>query len=607
MAENINITATIDGQDGEITLIESMKINQRIFGHHNFEIVIPARVFAQGSEIFDCIPDLIGKEMLTSWEVSHSGSGGGAFVNSFNGIITDVSVSGNDYKYMNVVLRGSSPTILLDGVLNTNTYADMTLKDLFNASMSSNLISAIPMSDNLSYTNKLPFVVQYNETDFDFMARMLQSHGEWFYYDGINVVMGLDTGTEVALSEKRCHSIDFSYNLTKPVANLKGRDLLAHEVLDITAESPSPSDSQTGLVSDESLNLYPAHSDNYMPYPTTADGEEGQPDKDYLQEKIDLLKLSRANEGFSVHGVTDEPQLRIGQVINIDHRACSGTYVITSLSHSSKGSDNYQNFFSARPVDAGVPSEVRTARPRLSDCTAIVIDNQDPEKMGRVKVQFDWGEAPSPWLRMVMPHTGSGRGFYFVPELNEEVMVGFEMGMGEHPYVVGSLYNGQNKFETHFDGDNKIKSIKTVSGNEIIFNDHGSLTIHNAKNSMVLNCAEDGSIDIKTEGDLNFEAEKNMSITVGEMFELTVGENVLIDATGAVDINSMDEVNVSSNKNLSIAGGMDTEITAGKNMSVEGSMDTSIKGLSTTLEGSASTDVKSSGITNVKGSLVKIN
>ena len=74
------------------------------------------------------------------------------------------------------------------------------------------------------------------------------------------------------------------------------------------------------------------------------------------------------------------------------------------------------------------------------------MENADPENLGRIRVQFPWQPtAYSPWIRIAQPHSGANKGFHFIPELGEEVMVGFEGSNVEMPFVMGSLYNGSGK------------------------------------------------------------------------------------------------------------------------------------------------------------------
>jgi uncharacterized protein involved in type VI secretion and phage assembly len=104
----------------------------------------------------------------------------------------------------------------------------------------------------------------------------------------------------------------------------------------------------------------------------------------------------------------------------------------------------------------------------------IVTNNNDPQKMGRVKIKFPWRESSdeSNWTRIATAMAGKDRGTYFLPEVGDEVLVSFEHGNIQHPYVIGALWNGQDKPpETNKNGKNDIRTIKSRSGHKIIFND----------------------------------------------------------------------------------------------------------------------------------------
>lgn len=104
----------------------------------------------------------------------------------------------------------------------------------------------------------------------------------------------------------------------------------------------------------------------------------------------------------------------------------------------------------------------------------VVTDNQDPEKLGRVKVKFPWRDNgdSSYWARIASLMAGKNRGTLFIPEVDDEVLVTFDHGDIHHPYVLGALWNGNDPLpEGNHDGKNNIRKIKSRSGHEIIFND----------------------------------------------------------------------------------------------------------------------------------------
>lgn len=105
----------------------------------------------------------------------------------------------------------------------------------------------------------------------------------------------------------------------------------------------------------------------------------------------------------------------------------------------------------------------------------IVTNNQDPEGMGRVKVKFPWRENQdeSDWARVCTLMAGKDRGSFFLPEVDDEVLVAFGQGNLEEPYIVGMLWNGKDQPpETNSDGKNNIRKFKSRSGHELIFDDN---------------------------------------------------------------------------------------------------------------------------------------
>jgi uncharacterized protein involved in type VI secretion and phage assembly len=104
----------------------------------------------------------------------------------------------------------------------------------------------------------------------------------------------------------------------------------------------------------------------------------------------------------------------------------------------------------------------------------IVTNNQDPDGMGRVKLEFPWlsDSNESYWARIATLMAGQDRGSFFLPEVGDEVLVAFEHGDINHPYVVGALWNGvDTPPETNSDGENNIRKMRSRSGHQITFDD----------------------------------------------------------------------------------------------------------------------------------------
>ena len=165
----------------------------------------------------------------------------------------------------------------------------------------------------------------------------------------------------------------------------------------------------------------------------------------------------------------------------------------------------------------------------------IVTNNQDSGSMARVRVKFPWlsDDNESWWARIAVPMAGSGRGTYFLPEVDDEVLVAFEHGDVRSPYVIGALWNGKDAPPTtNSDGKNNIRVIHSRSGHLIRLDDtQGSekievidktggnkITIQSSDNSMKLECTgkmtlhATAGIEMTSDADIKIQANTTMDI-----------------------------------------------------------------------------------------------
>lgn len=179
----------------------------------------------------------------------------------------------------------------------------------------------------------------------------------------------------------------------------------------------------------------------------------------------------------------------------------------------------------------------------------VVTNNQDPDGLGRVKVRFPWlsQEHESNWARMVAPMAGNDRGFYTLPEVDDEVLVAFEHGQVERPYVLGALWNGKDKMPANNDdGDNNIRVFKSRSGHVIRLDDTAgaekieivngagkeSLVLDTAANTITLTADMDVVIESKN-GMVKLTGKKGVEITApGGPAKLEAGKDLDVKSKG---------------------------------------------------------------------------
>lgn len=183
--------------------------------------------------------------------------------------------------------------------------------------------------------------------------------------------------------------------------------------------------------------------------------------------------------------------------------------------------------------------------------TGIVTDNKDPEKMGRVKVKLPWlaEDAESNWARITNPMAGNDRGLFYLPEVDDEVLVAFEHGDLRFPYVLGALWNGKdNPPETNEDGKNNKRLIKSRSGMTILLNDtSGSETIEIAdkdgQNKIVVDMANK-KLTFTSNGDIEVKASQGSIKLDAQKIEIKSSSDTKIEAGAGMDIKSNATMNL---------------------------------------------------------------
>ena len=183
----------------------------------------------------------------------------------------------------------------------------------------------------------------------------------------------------------------------------------------------------------------------------------------------------------------------------------------------------------------------------------VVTNNQDPDKMHRVKVRFPWlsdgSKEESHWARVATPMAGNDRGVYFLPEVDDEVLVAFEHGSVDHAYVIGSLWNGKDKpADSNDDGNNNRRRIKSRSGHLIILNDQqGSETVEvidKTGNNKIVISSNDNKITIEANGDIEIKSSTGKLKMSAIGVEIKSQAGIELQATQSVDVKANAQVNV---------------------------------------------------------------
>ena len=461
---------------------ESYKVELHQYNcqHDTFTIETPEDSFDAFNEyIMEHSRDLLGQPLTIKFYQY------GKVVQHFSGIITRIYCkrqTGGGYGTL--YISGNAPSILLDQGKTCHSYENKTLKEII-ASVSEGYDNSaqVDSSAGVNTTRALPYTVQYNESDYKFICRLANLYGEYFYYDGSKLIFGNKLQETIDLGEN-LNLIDEDFNLEMKPQDFEYINYAIDraEVYRKDAESASCEYKNNPIQTDAKNASKKLFKKTPQKYHSATSLEQSDIDlEEVVRQERDLRELS-----LKVTGRSRDPRLRMNTfacLTDINAHAME-TYRVIKISHYHSGM-NYENSFEAIPMMRTPADYNAEAFPRAEQQPAIVKDNNDPQGMGRVRVQFFWqkGDELSPWIRLIQPYAGSGKGFYFIPEVGEEVMVDFENGNAERPFVLGAHYNGAAK-----SGYNPTtKAIHTQSGTKILLNDaEGSVRIEDAAgNSLV--------------------------------------------------------------------------------------------------------------------------
>jgi uncharacterized protein involved in type VI secretion and phage assembly len=196
----------------------------------------------------------------------------------------------------------------------------------------------------------------------------------------------------------------------------------------------------------------------------------------------------------------------------------------------------------------------------------IVTNNQDPDNQGRVKVRYPWlsDDEESSWARIASFMAGPGRGGYFLPEVDDEVLVAFDHGDVRYPYVIGALWNGQDDPpENNSNGENNIRVIRSRNGHEVRLDDkNGSEKVEiTSKSGHVLRLDDAGGgekielIDKTGQNSIRIKS-SDSSIAIECTGKLTIRAN-------GIEINSMTDVRISGNTTVNVSGSAAVQVRGG--------------------------------------------
>lgn len=563
-----------------------LMLKQSINEHHYFEITLDIQAIeAYGVEIPEASKDWVGKKVIMDF-------GGTIFV----GVATMVGLHRSGGTHGNIKVTGYSSTFLLESDHTCASWCNKSLSDIVKELTDKAGVQALVNPETKS---KLEYECQYEETNFRFIQRLARQYQEWLYYDGQNLVFGKPQAgltTKLTYGEELSVLDVCSQTLARPI---KGSSY--HSVNDQTynGQSPDTAAGQNTLgqaAFDSSLALFTA--------PAVQRAEPRITNKGELDAYFQRRQQSDSAASSFITGESDCRILTVGGIIDV-HTAIHtgigihvknsiGTYIITEITHVAGMGDSYQNYFTALPSSIPTLPCPDVPLPVAHTQQAVVVSNEDPKKLGRVQVKMNWQTGPmqTSWIRVLTPDAGTSdkvatnRGFVFIPEKGDQVMVAFRYDDPNRPFVLGSLFHG--KSGTGGGSSNKTKSLTTRSGCTITLDDEkGSVTIADPTGSTII---------LNGDNTITIDAKDKITIHSKEL-EILADEKIRIEADSEVEV---------LGKTSTFEGKSEAKIKSDTSIKEEAAT-IDIKASATLKATGATVDVDGSAMTNIKGGLLNFN
>lgn len=573
----VKLDIVVNGKS--ISHFKHFHLQQSARTHHNFELILAHDSLNEiQNHNLEQAQQFLGKRITIVFKYKDAENESPE--RTFVGVFMKVAFSQEKMSLGNIVLKGYSPTILMDSAphtqsfggsqtVNTSIIADSIIKQALGNSDFDFRVD----TQNKSYIN---YSSQYCETHYNYLTRIAEAYGEQFYYDGhilhfgklppnekpIQLIYGSNV-TDVQVELKAVHTKPeyFGYNSSNHAKMIGSDNSIKH----LGELSSKYYEMNHNIFKTLSLTPTPINANMFL-------------DVDDSQKSA---RGSKAVEVFTVSGSTTVPFLYVGCVADIDMRKQDSnetshftTLMITEANHEVDARGYYTGSFEAIAEGTGFMPKPDFIMPKAEPQVATVISNIDPLNQGRIQVQFDWQlNDTTHFIRMMSPDAGGtgaisqNRGFVAVPEIGDQVMVGFEYHNPDFPFAMGGMFHGGVGLGGGM--DNRIKSLQTRGGHRLVFTEDESILLTDKSGNELrfdtegsnINITAPETITIKSKN-LKFDIEENIETKAGKNMDTSVGENIKIIAK--------QEISQDSGKKTIINAGTNTEISARAHLDLYG-------------------------------------
>lgn len=534
----VEATVSIGGSECKFTTIY---LKQVFNGHHVFDIGVLCPPLP-GENIWynerESMIAMQGQSVVI--RMRHVISGDESI---FKGIITEIGMDGERGVSGTIHYRGCSPTVLLESGKTMDSFMDYTLSAIVGEVVK-NYGNGVEIVNKPLFDEQIPYIQMHEETGYEFLRRIAYQYGEWFYYDGQKLHFGnpQKDKNETVTYDVELETVSFGSCIAP--FHYSRHDYMADD------DRPLYADDNMTI---NGINTYLANaistSESVYQSPTTLYNKAVVGHPVHMNRLLEFEKGRDTASLVWLRGKSKTCRVRIGEPIAVKipasmcNRRDLGQYRVMSVIHEIDKNGVYSNTFEGIPASMERIPVNDIIMPVAHSMQATVISNADPENQGRVQVQFVWQEEQNKttnWIRVRSLDAGSSevvsknRGFVFIPEKGDQVIVDFKLGNPSRPYVLGSLFhsnNGEGGQE-----NNKIRSIISRMGSTVTFDDDAhTLLVCTGKGNKIFIEEKNGVITITSQQEVNVTS-KNINITASENMSVSVGKNLEVSVGGDSNI-----------------------------------------------------------------------
>ena len=531
---------------------------------------------------------------------------------------------------------------------NNRVFQNLATSDIVTSIFDEHGFSDYELQLTGSYTPR-EYCVQYGETDFAFVSRLLEEEGIFWFFthaDGTHTLVLGDSNDAFPpcpnattiqyfgqqMGERELHGIRSGQICRQAVSGV-------YRATDYEFTTPTTSLYGQAEAVAGPLSVY-EHPGGYT-----------------AKARGDALGTMRVNALRSQEsrfiGESDCRWLVPGHSFTLSgHEDDSANieWVVTQVSHEA-GHEHYRNRFEAIPKSTNYRPPRTTPKPRMHTQTAIVVGKSGEEiwtdEYGRIKIQFPWDrdgandEASSCWVRVVLPWSGKGFGMQFIPRIGQEVIVTFIDGDPDRPLVTGCVYNGDNALPYELPANQTQSGIKTNSSkggggfNELRFEDKkdSEEVFLQAQKDFKINVLNDTTATVGHDETLTVQNARTRTVKDGdETITLEQGSRTVTIETGSdtLDVTDTRTVTVGSDQTHSTGGNHTHKVAGNYELTVDGNLTIKVSGTLTLQSGgdftaksdanltaqagtaltnkaAADQTVDGGGMLTIKGGLVQVN